>query len=113
MCRKNTLKLKVVQAEHTRGRGFLVQRSAPTLGCSTNAANEVWLATAPVQLLLPSTTGPQGLVGIRGGTEELCGAMEHSDCHIVGHCFYPTELCLFIVPQQGLLVTQIKGQLRH
>lgn len=35
-------------------------------------------------------------------------------CHIVGHCFYPTELCLFIGPQhQGLLVTQIKGQLRR
>lgn len=49
-----------------------------------------------------------------GRAVEYYGGQWSIQCHIVGHCFYPTELYLFIGPKhQGLLVTQIKGQLKH
>lgn len=60
--------LEVLQAEHTRGRGFLLYRSAPTFSCPTSAANEGGLVPVPVLVLLPSTTGPRGTVGIRERT---------------------------------------------
>lgn len=58
--------------------------------------------------------GPQAQWASGGHWRTVWGNGAYWLCHTVGHCFYPTELCLFIGPQhQGLLVTQIKGQLRH
>ena len=70
--------------------------------------------SAPLQGLHRSTTRPKGSVRRHSATEDLSRAMDHIDHVTVGHCFYPADICLFISPQhQGLLVTQIKGQLRH
>lgn len=73
---------------------------------------------APALVLLRSTTGPPGSLTIRGAPKNYVGqwsmlTMSHSQ-HVMGQCFYPAPLCPFIsLHHQGLLVTQIKRQLKH
>lgn len=72
----------------------------------------------PALVILPSTTVPPGSLTIRGAPKNYVGqwsmlTMSHSQ-HVMGQCFYPAPLCLFIsLHHQGLLVTQIKRQLKH
>lgn len=113
------LSFKVDRADHQRQRGFLVWGAAPSSSYPTHTL----LIKGPAPLPCSSmnacplgtvSTGPPGSVVWAGLRRAPAGATEHIDrlCFIVGHCFYPIKTSLSYRHQhQGLLVTQIKGQL--